>query len=227
MPGSAGVMGCKQAEYGDWKASLFANIDVSRSHERQGCGVLRRAAAARARRAARGGVRRRQEGAERRLPQAAHAAVARRLVHGRRRRSRCVRRVCRSAPRTAAADPRSASRRCRPTRASGSRDYLADTWGIDAKLIAAGRAEGGAAVPEGRDGQAARAHRAVRASVDGVQAAAALPRAVRGRAGVRAAAPGAGADADHARSRSKPPTREHAPLRHRGRRARTTTSSTA
>ena len=78
--------------------------------ERQGRGLPRRAAAARAGRAARGRLRRRQEGAQRRLPEAAHAAVAGHLVHGRRLVHARGPRACRSAPGTAAAESRSASR---------------------------------------------------------------------------------------------------------------------
>ena len=54
--------GAKQTAYGDWKASLFANIGVSRSTNAKGA-VFHDVPAAGARRAARGGVHRRQEGA--------------------------------------------------------------------------------------------------------------------------------------------------------------------
>ena len=40
--------GAKQVAYGDWKASMFANVDVSRSTNSDGRGVPRRAAADRA-----------------------------------------------------------------------------------------------------------------------------------------------------------------------------------
>ena len=50
----------------------------------EGCGLPRRPAAARAGRAPPGGLCRGQEGPQRRLPEAAHAAVAGGLVHGRR-----------------------------------------------------------------------------------------------------------------------------------------------
>ncbi len=74
--------GVKQAEYADWKASLFGNLGVSRSTEREGRGVLRRSAAARTRRTSFCGLCRRQEAIERRLPKGTHALVAGTLVHG-------------------------------------------------------------------------------------------------------------------------------------------------
>ena len=105
--------------------------------------------------------------------------------------------------------------------------YLRDTWDISPKLSSSG---GGKVaflvVPEGRDGEAARAHRAVRAPVDGVQAAPALPRAVRGRAVLRTDALRADGVADHEdRGRSRRRVRCTASTSRW--RARTTTSPTA
>ena len=51
-PGSGWATASKQIDYLDWKASLFGNIGQCRQHQRQGCGVRRPHAAARAGRAA-------------------------------------------------------------------------------------------------------------------------------------------------------------------------------
>ena len=118
----------------------------------------------------RGGLRRRQEGLQPRLPEAADAAVARDLVHGRRHRSRCGPRGSRSARATGAVGPRSASRRWRRPRASVSRT-TSPTLGHPAQADRRVAARQCCPVPEGRDREAARAHRAVRPSLDGVQAA--------------------------------------------------------
>ena len=75
--------GAKQVEYGDWKASLFANVSISRSvnakgavfHDMQPMPELAELRAVR--------VHRRQEGVERGLPQAVDSAVVGTLVHGR------------------------------------------------------------------------------------------------------------------------------------------------
>ena len=74
-----------QAEYGDWKASLFANLTVSRSTNAKGA-VFHDVAAAwpELARAPPSGVRRWPEAPERGLPQGAYAAVLGPLVHGRR-----------------------------------------------------------------------------------------------------------------------------------------------
>ena len=78
-------------------------------------------------------------------------------------------------------------------------------------------AEGRSPVPDCRDGEAACAARAVHPSDDAVQAAARSTRVgSRRRAGLRAAAPSAGADDDHRASRSSRRP-EHASLRPRGR----------
>ena len=76
--------GRKQTEYCDWKASLFAQRRHESLDEWQGRGLLRRHTTAGARRAPSGGVRRGEEGLRARLPEAAHSAGPRRLVHGRR-----------------------------------------------------------------------------------------------------------------------------------------------
>ncbi len=88
--------------------------------ERQGCGLPRRATSRRARLAPRRGVRRRQEGVERRLPEASHPVVIGRVVHGRRGFHRFAPRGSSSAPRVAAGDRRSVSRRSPATARNGS-----------------------------------------------------------------------------------------------------------
>ena len=172
----------KQAEYGDWKASLFANIGASRSTNAKGAVFhdvqpLPELAELRRR-----GLRRGQEGLRARLPQAAHAALPGRLVHGRRRFHAAGKGCPGADPRTAAAARRSASRRWSPTTRSATRGVPGRHLGDHAEARRACR-QGGSPVPEGRDGEAARADRAVRALLDGVQVAAALPRSVRSRAG--------------------------------------------
>ena len=76
--------GAEQAPYAAWKASLFANVERSRSTNAKDARLLRLRAAARAGRVAAGRVHRREEGVQLRLPQAADASVPRPLVHGRR-----------------------------------------------------------------------------------------------------------------------------------------------
>ncbi len=199
--------GAKQAAYGDWKASLFANVDVSRSTERQGCGVPRRAAApelAELREAVYvGGKKVLSDDYLKQLTPLSlavwymddggvHAALEGTAgAHGGRQRPRRdLRRG--DVGRHAALGSRATS----PTRGAST-----------CSSSPAGSAEGGAAVPDRRDGEVPGADRSVRPSVDGVQAAAALPRPVRRRAGVRRAAPGARRRCAITQIAVKPPTR--------------------
>ena len=95
---SASGHGAKQAEYADWKASLFANIGTSRRTNAKGA-VFHDVAAAR--RSSPSCATPSTSVASKVLSddylKAAHAALARDLVHGRRRRSPCAPRACRSA----------------------------------------------------------------------------------------------------------------------------------
>ena len=70
VPGSAGATAPSRPSTATGRRRC-SPTSASAVDERQGCGLPRRAAAARAGRAARSGLRRRQEGAERRLPEAA------------------------------------------------------------------------------------------------------------------------------------------------------------
>ena len=194
--------------------------------QRRGRRVPRRAAAARAGRAARGRVRRRQEGAQRRLPQAADAAVAGRLVHGRRRVHRALQgragahrgwqRSDRDLCRGDVADTPDAAARL-PRRHVGHRG--------DARSSGAR----GKAVLQFPTAETAKFHALVAPFVHPSMEYKLLPqvpRAVRGRAGVRRAASGADADA---RSRASRSSRRRAACTASTSRsaAPTTTSSTA
>ena len=218
--------GAKQAEYCDWKASLFANIGVSRSTNDKGavfCDVSPLPELAELRRAVY--VDGKKVFGHDYLKQLTPLSLAiwymddggftlrakglqERTRDGSGRSEICVE----------AMEPTTRVRLGRlpaPTRGA-SRPKLD-------RSVPARRCS---SFSEGRDGEAARAHRAVRPPVDGVQAAAAVPGPVRGRAGLHADALRAGAVADHERSGRS---------RRRGRctastsrwRAATTTSPTA
>ena len=171
--------GAKQAEYGDWKASLFANVGVSRSTNAKGAvfhdvqplpelAELREAVYV-------GGKKVLSDDYLKQLTPLSLAiwymddggftlrskGLQERTEGGSGRSEICVEAMSPDTRDPAARLPR---RHLGHRRASSSRS---------------GAAQGGAAVPDGRDGEAARAHRAVRPSVDGVQAAAAVPRPVR------------------------------------------------
>ena len=197
--------GARQAAYGDWKASLFANIDVSRSTNAGGAvfhdlqplpelAELRRAVYL-------GGKKVFGHDYLKQLTPLSLAiwymddgsfalrakGLQERTRDGSGRSDICIE----------AMEPSTRARLV---------DYLADTWGIRPKLMPA-RGQGGARLPQGRDGQAARPDRPVRASLDAVQAAAALPGPVRGRAELHADALRADAACPSSPSGRKPPSR--------------------
>ena len=181
--------GAKQVEYGDWKASLFANVGVSRSVNAKGAvfhdvqplpelAELREAVYVDGKKVLShdylkqltplslaiwymddGDVRLRAKG------------LQERTRDGSGRSEICVEAM-------------------EPTTRERLVEYLADTWDIRPSAHRPRQREQG--VPgllEGRDGEAPRSHRAVRAPVDGVQAAAEVSGSVRRRAGVRSHAP--------------------------------------
>ena len=218
--------GAKQVAYGDWKASMFANVGVSRSTNSDGAvfhdmqpltelAELREAVYV-------GGKKVLSDDYLKRLTPLSLAVwyMDDGCVHA------CVRRDFSSEPSAEVGAPRSAWRRCPPTPVTVS-FAISPTHGASrpSSSLEGKARKAVASVPHRRDGEVPGVDRSVRPSVDGVQAAAALPRAVRRRAGVRRATPGADADAHHQDRRQAADT-EHAQVRPRGRPARTTTSST-
>ena len=186
--GSAGGTAPSRSAYGDWKASMFANLtSVARSNSRR-CRLPRHAAAAGA-----GELRDavyvggKKVFSDDYLKQLTPLSLAvwymddgcftvrskglqQRTAGGSGRIEICVEAMSATLANVCV------------------RNYLADTWGIEAKLVARGAGrKGSAPVPDRRDGEVPGIDRTVRPPVDGVQAAAALPGAVRRRAGVRRA----------------------------------------
>ena len=183
MPGSAIATATKQTAYADWKASLFANVGSSRHVRADGVvtydfqplpelAPLRQGVYVDKKKVF-------DDDYLKRLSPLSLAlwymddAQLHRPVEGRAERGR------RGSP----AGPPICVEAMEPATRERLVAYLADTWGIRAKLVASGaREEGRPGLRQRRDGEAARPDRAVRAPEHGVQAAPGVPGSVRRRA---------------------------------------------
>ena len=129
-----------QTPYADWKASLFANLGASRHVRSDGVVTYDFSPLPELADAPPGRLRRREEDLRRRLPEAPHAAVAGPLVHGRRQLHHPVQ----GSPEAGPAGLTGRAEICVEAMEPATRErlvaYLADTWGIRAKLVASGAA---------------------------------------------------------------------------------------